>query len=365
VNRRRICLSLWLVSLAVLVLAGCGLPSPTPGLTPGPSGVARAPSATPPIATDTAVLSPTVPPTTAAPPSAALTPTPLPSSPTPTSPPASATITHLPPSSTPTFPPTTVAGPHVAFFRVTPVTTQNAGDPLSMEWQAVGDRAEICPIDGTGPIASWCRDVPLVGSSEFVTAEESMGVVALGLRVWAGTAFTWSVVDVQLQCQNLRQWFFDTAPQRCPDSAPRESYAAGQYFERGLMVWIADWDDFYVFYRGKDEQGFQTFDWILEPVLRPGASEGHRVGETPPAGLYEPVSGFGLIWRGEMEGVRADVRQRLGWATAPEAGFDTAYQCVTPSHPHLWTCFLRGPQGEILRLSPDSSAQVRFLWEEW
>jgi hypothetical protein len=29
------------------------------------------------------------------------------------------------------------------------------------------------------------------------------------------------------------------------------------------------------------------------------------------------------------------------------------------------SCFLRGPRGEILDLHPDSTAQVRFLWEEW
>jgi hypothetical protein len=239
------------------------------------------------------------------------------------------------------------------------------GDRLTLEWQATGTRAQICPVTGTGPIQSWCWEVPVTGSSEYVTTEESMSVTALALRVWKGSSSTMSVVDVALQCQNLRRWFFDGAPLACPQTEPHESNAAGEYFERGLMIWIEEWDDFYVFYRGKDAQGFQTFDWISEPTLRPGASPDHRVGETPPPGLYEPVSGFGLIWRGEMEDVRSDVRERLGWATEPEFNFDTAYQCVTPTHPHGWTCFLRGPHGEILWMSPDSTAQVRFLWREW
>lgn len=130
------------------------------------------------------------------------------------------------------------------------------------------------------------------------------------------------------------------------------------------MIWVEDPDDFYVFYRGEDEDGFQTFDWILDVALKPGASEANRIGEEAPSGRYEPVSGFGLVWRGEVEGVRPDVRQRLGWATEPEFGFDTAYQCITPSHPRMWSCFLRGPRGEILYLHPDSTAQVRFLWEQ-
>ena len=36
-------------------------------------------------------------------------------------------------------------------------------------------------------------------------------------------------------------------------------------------------------------------------------------GETPPAGLFEPILGFGKVWR-EGPGVRA----ALGWATAEE-----------------------------------------------
>jgi hypothetical protein len=37
-------------------------------------------------------------------------------------------------------------------------------------------------------------------------------------------------------------------------------------------------------------------------------------GETPPAGLYEPMRGFGKLWRSETS-----IRNTLGWAVAPEA----------------------------------------------
>ena len=43
-------------------------------------------------------------------------------------------------------------------------------------------------------------------------------------------------VPLRPQCQNLRRWFFDSPPQRCPEDVVAESYAAGQYFERGLML---------------------------------------------------------------------------------------------------------------------------------
>src|SRR5207237_8489911 len=70
----------------------------------------------------------------------------------------------------------------------------------------------------------------------------------------------------------------------------------------------------YVFF---DDGTFQQFDdtW----------AEGQPVshGQTPPSGKYEPVRGFGKVW---YEGTGARVRERLGWATAPESGGDGAYQ---------------------------------------
>jgi len=258
-----------------------------------------------------------------------------------------------------------MTGPQVLFFSVTPTTTINLGDSLAMSWQASGQKAEICPISGPGPVESRCQSVALAGSMQFVTDEAAMAYTGLGLRVTAGGLFTWSLFTVHFQCRNVRPWFFDNPPERCPAAVADESYAAGQYFERGLMIWAEDADDFYVFYRGEDQQGFQTFDWVSDIRLKPGASPDNRVGETPPPGLQEPVSGFGMVWRGEVEDVRSDVRQRLGWATEAELGFTTAYQCQTPTYPRMWSCFLRGPRGEILYLRPDSTAQVRFLWEEW
>jgi hypothetical protein len=129
------------------------------------------------------------------------------------------------------------------------------------------------------------------------------------------------------------------------------------------MVWVEDTDEFYIFYQGEDASDFQTFERLVGLQLKPGASEDNRVPEEPPPGYLQPVSGFGLLWRGEVEHLSSDVRQRLGWATEPEFGYDTAYQCATPAHPRSWSCYLRGPKGELLYLHPDSTAQVRLLWE--
>lgn len=250
-------------------------------------------------------------------------------------------------------------------FTVAPTTTQNIGDSLVMSWEATGERAEVCPIAG-GPAEFACQEVPLVGSLTWVIKEEDMTYNGFGLRAWGGDQSIWNVEYVLLQCQNLRPWFLDDPPEGCPEEEAMVSYAAGQYFEHGFMIWVEETDEFYVFYEGPDEYGWQRFHLTWGLKLKPGASEDNRVGEDPPPGLYEPVSGFGLIWRGEVDWPQvADARHRLGWATEPEHGYDTAYQCMTPSLPSLWNCLLRGPRGDILLLYPDSSANVRTLWERW
>ncbi len=325
-----------LLAVALLtLLTGCGQLAtqvPAPTLPPEPS-------ATPPPPTNT--VPPTPPETVTAPPPAA----------TPTS-------THIP---------THTPGPRILAFQITPTATANVGDVLTMSWQATGERAEICPVGALGPIEQLCRAVSVSGSTQWTTDEEAMSYSGFALRAWYGTANTLKVVEVKLQCQNLRQWFFPNPPQNCPAAQAATSYAVGQYFEDGFMIWIQEPDSFYVFYQGQDAAGFQTFDWVIDPgtALKRGASPDNRVGEPTPAGLFEPVSGFGMVWRGEINGIRPDVRERLGWATEPEFAFDSAHQCMTLSLMRYWVCFQRGPRGEILHLHPDSTAQVRFLWEEW
>lgn len=382
----RYLLLLVLALLFMLAPAGCsstaGVPTPEPTTEPAATAIALAPTSTGEPATapatgavPTTTTVPTAPQPSAAPPATPTAESPT-ASPAPTLAPPTLTPTTLPsatatrtpaltPTATRTPTPTPTTGPQVLFFHVAPTTTINLGDSLTMSWQASGQKVEICPISGPGPVESRCREVGLAGSTQFVTDEAAMAYTGFGLRVTAGGSFTWSLVNVHLQCRNMRPWFFDNPPEQCPAAAADESYAAGQYFEHGLMVWVEDADDFYVFYQGEDAQGFQTFDWVSDIRLKPGASPDNRVGETPPPGLLEPVSGFGMVWRGEVEDVRSDVRQRLGWATETEFGFTAAYQCQTPSYPRMWSCFLRGPRGEILYLRPDSTAQVRFLWEDW
>jgi len=65
----------------------------------------------------------------------------------------------------------------------------------------------------------------------------------------------------------------------------------------------------------------------------------------PPAGLFQPVRGFGKIWR-----ENPSVRDRLGWATAPEQGFDTQLQGqIRESIPSV--AFLRTLDSQVIQIN--------------
>lgn len=257
--------------------------------------------------------------------------------------------------------------PRVISFTVVPTTTHRLGEKISATWQAQGTRATLCPtIWGSGgPVeqAPACSDVPLAGTKSITTDEKSLEWSGLQLRVTTGETSDRSVVEIHVGCQGFRDWFFSNAPLVCPQAAAIHSPAAAQHFEHGLMVWVKQPDTFYIFYETNQVWPPRVFEEIRAPYgFRPGASPNNRVGETPPRGLYEPVSGFGQLWRGEFEGVQ-NVRQRLGWATEPEFSFNSSYQCAMALFPRLWDCYLGIPDGKVLVLRPDSTAGVHLIWD--
>jgi len=89
--------------------------------------------------------------------------------------------------------------------------------------------------------------------------------------------------------------------------------AAVQSFQGGWMFWDGDHLRIYVF-------DSTAMTWIsYADTWREGDPESGSA--TPPAGLYEPIRGFGKVWR-----EHADLQVRLGWATAPETGVTAALQ---------------------------------------
>lgn len=149
--------------------------------------------------------------------------------------------------------------------------------------------------------------------------------------------------SVQIEWACELDYFFTPAPRRCPLRPATFSWAAEQHFEHGRMVWLEDNDTIYVFYEDgavyypehyPDWQGhFERF----EDIWTPDEPESDPT-VVPPEGLYQPIRGFGKVWRENPE-----VRERLGWAIAPEQGFEGALQhehhegSSSGANEYLWT----------------------------
>jgi serine/threonine-protein kinase len=94
----------------------------------------------------------------------------------------------------------------------------------------------------------------------------------------------------------------------CSRAEAGNTPSAWQPFERGAMLWQANTNLIYIL--GSDNRWrsigdkWREGDLDFDPNL------------AAPAGLYQPVRGFGLVWR-EQSGVR----EELGWATREEHGF--------------------------------------------
>ncbi|MDQ3705546.1 MAG: hypothetical protein M3437_10055 [Chloroflexota bacterium] len=99
----------------------------------------------------------------------------------------------------------------------------------------------------------------------------------------------------------------------CPHNLERGVTVAYQPFQHGYMLGLIN----YIGYGPYGNRSVMvlfndgTVQWFADTYVE-GEGEPEM---NPPAGLHTPRKGFGKIWR---EGTGARVRERLGWATAPE-----------------------------------------------
>ncbi len=304
------CLILWLAACqstpppalpTVVVLPTLTL-LPTDTNAPPPSAVVVLPTAT-------ATLEPTLPPTVAVPtvpPTATATP--------------SATWTP-PPTLTETATPTVTRTPSLTITNTStrpPTATFTATVPLS-GMGSLGElaaRTTLLPPEQlynapTLTAFHIAEQTQVAGRSIIVTFQPDVGIpAAVGFpTAIAATAVICTIpppatlsgvlaVDPALQSQL-----------GCPLSLQvTQSSGASQLFERGLMVYLAGSPG--LIYSLSNDGTFRQFADTWTSGIDPDS-----LGEVPPAGLLEPVRGFGKVWRTNL-----DVRGSLGWAVVPEVG---------------------------------------------
>lgn len=237
--------------------------------------------------------------------------------------------------------------PAVNEFAVEPENLVAVGDTLTVTWDTVGGPTRLCLSQTQEGGTERCfGSLPPTGSLGVRIDETLTGRLALRLTVAKGEpdAAT-GEIDLGEICRY--RWFTEPETEGCPGTPIYETNAAAQLFEHGWLLWV-------------DEPGryFALTDEVVAPEV-----DGKRYETTsdplmviddteadiePPEGLYAPVSGFGLIWRGDAQGT--GYRELLGWATMPEFGYQARYQCDAQEQP---TCYVLHPDDWIVVLTPE------------
>ena len=342
---RRLAYGAVVVSLLAAMLA-CNMPRPaTPTLTPTVTPTLPPPQAT--AARETLAAQATV---TITPPPTIAEGTEPPPAPSPVPP----TMTPLPPQPTPEPSPTpTPENVLIQSFEITPAEL-DPGDPVTLIWQTTAEQVTLNRLDAEGRIAEFW-EVPPGGTMDFTTREDMRNHITFMLSARAGELQETASATAILRCPVT--WFFDNPPDECPAAAPLISNGAAEHFERGLMIWMEQTGQIFVFYDDGGRYGgfiYRAYEAVPD-AWSPGMPEDDP-SIVPPEGLYQPVRGFGVAWR-EPEGVYYHRRERLGWAVEPEFPITTAYQCN--SAPRYATCYLQGPDGVIV-LEPEGTG-----WHLW
>lgn len=275
------------------------------------------------------------------------TPTPLPSA-TPT---ATATPTETP-TATPTraiahrpAPTATPQWPQVLWF-TSDQSEVNPGENVTIRWDTANATRAVLQQYGAENTPYNEISVAPDGSIVLPIAAQERLYHTFVLNAYnaAGNSASNSVT-VYLRCPQT--YFFapptDTYRWDCPVGQATASDAAEQYFEGGRMIWLGAEKVIYVLL---NDGGLYTYvdTWTADqPDIDPGI--------TPPSGRYKPVRGFGKVW-----GADPYIRSRLGWAMAPEQGYQAQLQyrwsgCCSSAQ----ELYLREIDQRVTHLSPSTT----------
>lgn len=114
------------------------------------------------------------------------------------------------------------------------------------------------------------------------------------------------------------------------------------------MIWLEETDSIIVFYGDGLWQRFEDTWSEGEPESDPSL--------TPPEGRFQPIRGFGKLWRQNQE-----IRQALGWALGLELSFESMFQDQSLALDRPQQTYLLTYNGQVFALigrAPDQGEWV-------
>ena len=216
------------------------------------------------------------------------------------------------------------------------------GDTITLEWTTTDAvQVGLYRLLGTGQLGTFW-EVGHNGSFVYDIAEHERNSTRFALAATDAQGVTrMATLSVRLRC--TAAWFISSPPDICPTGPALVSAAAEQHFQRGVMIWVEAEDRILVLFDDGNSPRWKPYrdEWDAgEPVSDPEL--------VPPPGLYQPVRGFGLLWRTEPS-----VRERLGWAVDQEMAYQTMVQRT--SYAKYNSTYVRALDGDVWYLRPEGS----------
>ena len=219
---------------------------------------------------------------------------------------------------------------NIATFTASPDLV-NPGAAVTLAWE----------VRGVGGVAI-DRVVPGHEAETVVNAQSPQGTATVYLPDYAAYNANFvlrsgdeqATVGVQVNCQLT---FFFGQADGCPTRNVFDASATYQAFENGYMVWRADTNEIYVHYSDSSAAYFleASYAGFEDAVLE----------EMPPLDRFAPESGFGKVWANAP-----GVREKLGWALAPEQSYQVRIQPVaTTREPRPeFVLYMTQPDGQVV-----------------
>ena len=240
-----------------------------------------------------------------------------------------------------------VAQPQIHYF-VANVAIANPGDTIVLSWHTQNATAvTLYHLLPTGQFGQFWN-VAATGTMSYTISPGTRNFERFQLYADNDQAdAVGASLELPLTCPHT--WFFAPEPPICPQDAAVSTAAAEQQFEHGWMIWLGEQDQIYVIFN----------DIVFSPKWMSYADNWEAgmpeddPNIVPPPGYYQPKRGFGLIWREQPS-----IRDRLGWAIAPEEAYTSALQRT--SYAKYNETYIRALDGEIWKLLPEFSGWEKF-----
>jgi preprotein translocase subunit SecD len=205
-----------------------------------------------------------------------------------------------------------------------PFTESHVGEPLAIVLDGVVLSAPTIQarIESTGVIAG---GFDTQADADKLAAQIRSGTLPIPLRVERTEIVPVTLTPTDTSTPNITATLLAQTvtatltplPPNFPTPTTAQINVAEQVFEGGRMLWIQPTDQIWVMIvtatgRGRwvvYEDTFEEGDPEFDPAI------------VPPAERYQPMRGFGKLWRDNPA-----VREALGWATTPEFGYVSPYE---------------------------------------